>query len=81
LFPTLKRVELDELVTGYLNKLRIKGKFTPHSLRHTAGQIMYDKKIPLELIQKTLRHADMRTTMIYAQKAIDRSYFKRLKRF
>lgn len=81
LFPSLKRVELDELVTGYLNKLRIKGKFTPHSLRHTAGQIMYDKKIPLELIQKTLRHSDMRTTMIYAQKAVDRNYFKRLKRF
>jgi len=33
------------------------------------------------LIQKTLRHADMRTTMIYAQKAIDKSYFKRLRRF
>ncbi|GCC50350.1 integrase [Chryseotalea sanaruensis] len=81
LFPSIKRVELDDLVTGYLNKLRIKGKFTSHSLRHTAGQIMYDKKIPLELIQKTLRHADMRTTMIYAQKAIDRNYFKRLKRF
>ena len=81
LFPTLKRVELDELVTGYLSKLRIRGKLTPHSLRHTAGQIMYDKKIPLELIQKTLRHADMRTTMIYAQKAVDRNYFKRLKRF
>ncbi len=81
LFLELKKTDLDELVTTYINKLRIKGKFTPHSLRHTAGQIMYDKKIPLELIQKTLRHADMRTTMIYSQKAIDRSYFKRLKRF
>lgn len=42
---------------------------------------MYEKKIPLELIQKTLRHADMRTTMMYAQKAIDKNYFKRLSRF
>ena len=80
-FPELTRKELDELINEYFKKLRVKGKFSPHSLRHTAGQVMYDKKIPMELIQKTLRHADMRTTMIYAQKAIDRNYFKKLKRF
>jgi integrase len=80
-FPELTRKELDELINQYFKKLRLKGKFSPHSLRHTAGQVMYDNKIPLELIQKTLRHADMRTTMIYAQKAIDRNYFRRLKRF
>lgn len=80
-FPELTRKELDDLINHYFKILRVKGKFSPHSLRHTAGQVMYDKKIPLELIQKTLRHADMRTTMIYAQKAIDRNYFKRLKRF
>jgi len=81
LFPQLSRIELDSLVNSYFKKLRVKGKFSPHSLRHTAGQLMYEKKIPLELIQKTLRHADMRTTMVYAQKAIDRNYFKRLRRF
>lgn len=80
-FPDLTRKELDDLINHYFKRLRVKGKFSPHSLRHTAGQVMYDKKIALELIQKTLRHADMRTTMIYAQKAIDRNYFKRLKRF
>lgn len=81
LFPDLDRTNLDLLINSYFKKLRVKGKFTPHSLRHTAGQLMYEKAIPLELVQKTLRHADMRTTMMYAQKAIDRSYFKRLKRF
>jgi integrase len=81
LFPGLRRVELDSLINHYLKKLRLNGKFTPHSLRHTAGQLMYEKKIPLELIQKTLRHADMKTTMVYAQKAIDKSYFTRMKRF
>lgn len=80
-FPQLSRKELDELINKYFKKLRVKGKFSPHSLRHTAGQVMYDKKIPLELIQKTLRHSDMRTTMIYAQKAIDRNYFEKLRRF
>lgn len=81
LFGNLTRLELDELVKSYFRKLRVKGNYTPHSLRHTAGQLMYEKGIPLELIQKTLRHADMRTTMMYTQKAIDRSYFQRLKRF
>lgn len=81
LFPDLDRANLDLLINSYFKRLRVKGKFTPHSLRHTAGQLMYEKRIPLELVQKTLRHADMRTTMMYAQKAIDRSYFKRLKRF
>jgi len=80
-FTDLRRTDLDELINSYFTKLRVKGKFSPHSLRHTAGQLMYDRNIPLELIQKTLRHADMRTTMMYAQKAIDRSYFKKLKAF
>jgi integrase len=80
-FSDLTRPELDGTINSYFKKLRIKGKFSPHSLRHTAGQLMYERKIPIELIQKTLRHADMRTTMMYSQKAIDRNYFKRLKRF
>lgn len=81
LFKELSRQELDLLIKSYFRKLRVKGKFSPHSLRHTAGQLMYEKNIPLELIQKTLRHADMRTTMIYSQKAIDKNYFIRLRRF
>jgi integrase/recombinase XerC len=77
----MSRAVLDELINSYFRKLRVKGKFSPHSLRHTAGQLMYENKIPLELIQKTLRHADMRTTMMYSQKAIDKNYFERLRRF
>lgn len=80
-FSGLTRPELDAVINSYFKKLRIKGKFSPHSLRHTAGQLMYERKIPLELIQRTLRHADMRTTMMYSQKAIDKNYFKRLRRF
>lgn len=81
IFHDVSRPELDGIVNSYFRKLRVKGKYSPHSLRHTAGQLMYEGQIPLELIQKTLRHADMRTTMMYAQKAIDKNYFRRLKRF
>lgn len=80
-FGDLTRPELDSLINSYFKKLRVKGKYSPHSLRHTAGQLMYENKISLELIQKTLRHADMRTTMMYSQKAIEKNYFKRLRRF
>lgn len=77
----MKRSELDDLIKVYLKRLRVGGRLTPHSLRHTAGQLMYEKNIPLEIVQKTLRHADIRTTMIYSQKAIDRQYFARLRKF
>lgn len=79
LFPRLGKKNVTEHVNRLLDeaKLSAKGKkLTPHSLRHTAGQIMYDKGVPLEYIQKTLRHSSMETTMVYAQKAIDQKYFK-----
>jgi integrase/recombinase XerC len=80
LFPGLSLVKLSAMVNAYLITLGfVNGKYSPHSLRHTAGQIMYDKGVPLEFIRKTLRHSDMRTTLIYAQRAIDRKYFKAMK--
>jgi integrase len=80
-FRHLTRADLDHMINSYFRKLRVKGRYTPHSLRHTAGQLMYEKNTPLELIQKTLRHADIRTAMIYSQKAIDKTYFKKMRRF
>lgn len=81
IFPELDRKLLDELVMTYFRKLRVRGRYTPHSLRHTAGQIMYENGVILEFIQKTLRHADLRTTMIYTQKAVDKNYLKKMRRF
>jgi len=78
-FPNLTKKEIVDIISGKFQSLgvaKLPGKFSPHSLRHTAGQIMYDKGIPLEFIQKTLRHSSLETTMVYAQKAIDRKYFK-----
>ncbi len=80
-FPGISKTEIDMVIKdkfqelGLLNK---PGKYSPHSLRHTAGQIMCDKKVPLEFIQKTLRHSSMETTMVYSQKAIDRNYSKKM---
>ncbi|MCZ8355361.1 MAG: tyrosine-type recombinase/integrase, partial [Cyclobacteriaceae bacterium] len=77
----IDRLTLEDAIKKQFRKLKLKGRYTPHSLRHTAGQLMYEKKIPLEIIQKTLRHADLRTTLVYAQRVVDNQYFKRLKRF
>jgi len=80
-FPGISKTEINRVVKVKFQELGLfnkPGKYSPHSLRHTAGQIMYDKKVPLEFIQKTLRHSSMETTMVYAQKAIDRNYFKKM---
>jgi len=77
-FPGITKREIIQLINGKFVRLGVAnqpGKFSPHSLRHTAGQIMYDRGIPLEFIQKTLRHSSLEATMVYAQKAIDRKYF------
>ena len=82
-FPNITKKEIADLIGEKFIKLgvnKLPGKFSPHSLRHTAGQIMYDKGIPLEFIQKTLRHSSLETTMVYAQKAIDRKYFQTMPR-
>ncbi len=80
-FPDLSRQAIDAMIKKNFKKLRLGGKqekYSPHSLRHTSGQVMYDKGVKLEFIQKTLRHATMENTLVYAQRAIDRSYFKKM---
>lgn len=80
-FPLLTKREITDLIEEKFERMGLTkstGKFTPHSLRHTAGQIMYDRGVPLEFIQKTLRHSSMDTTMVYAQRAIDRMYFRKM---
>jgi integrase/recombinase XerD len=83
-FPGISKKEVIDLIDNKFGRLGVTnkpGKYSPHSLRHTAGQIMYDRGIPLEFIQKTLRHSSLETTMVYAQKAIDRKYFTAMPRF
>lgn len=84
LFPELGKGDISALVNQLYDQAKLSGKgkkLTPHSLRHTAGQMLYDKGVPLEFIQITLRHASMETTMVYAQKAIDNHYFRKLRDF
>lgn len=85
LFPGLTYKGLHERIQGLYKKMRLTKKdngtpsFSPHSLRHTAGQLLYDEGVPLEFIQRTLRHTSMESTLVYARKAIERNYFKQMR--
>ncbi|HTJ48892.1 MAG TPA: tyrosine-type recombinase/integrase [Cyclobacteriaceae bacterium] len=83
LFPRLTYPVLHEKIQTMFTEMGLTSKgdihFTPHSLRHTAGQLLYDDGIPLEFIQRTLRHTSMESTLVYARKAIERSYFKTMR--
>lgn len=41
-------------------------KVHPHMIRHTRAMHLYQNKMPLALISEVLRHADVKTTKIYA---------------
>jgi len=85
LFPELTYKALHQVVDHLFKKMRLAKNnggapsHSPHSLRHTAGQLLYDAGVPLEFIQRTLRHTSMQSTLVYARKAIERSYFKQMK--
>jgi len=84
LFPELKYKLLRSLVVTLFKRIKLTSqgeKLSPHSLRHTAGQLLYDEGVPLEFIQRTLRHRSMQSTMVYANKAVERNYFKKMKRY
>jgi len=41
---------------------RVKSKYGPHILRHSAGTLLYEKSRDLKLVQGTLRPGDISTT-------------------
>jgi len=84
LFPGLTYKLLRKSIVGLFERIQLSSKnekLSPHSLRHTAGQLLYDEGVPLEFIQRTLRHRSMQSTMVYANKAIEQNYFKKMKKY
>lgn len=78
MFPGLTLQHIEDLVARLFTQMKLRqknAKYTPHSLRHSTGQNLYNSGVPLEFIQKTLRHSSLKTTMVYAQKAIDKQYW------
>lgn len=85
LFSTLKGGRLDdryirEMVKRLSNKAGIKKNIFPHSLRHTFAADLYRKTRNIRIVQEALGHADLSTTMIYAN-MIDEELEKTLRFF
>jgi integrase/recombinase XerD len=70
LFVTLKGGQLDrryiwEMVSRYARKAGIEEPIWPHRLRHTFGTELLRDGFDLREVQSLMRHADIRTTVIY----------------
>lgn len=58
---------IDRLFEGYLKKLGIVQKITPHTLRHSIATHLLEKGMDLKAIQELLGHQALGTTTIYTQ--------------
>ena len=53
--------------TGRISKYCGREGFTTHKLRHLATSVMLDQKLPVNVVQSVLGHADSKTTLdVYA---------------
>jgi integrase/recombinase XerC len=79
LFPDLKTAQIRYRVDKYLKALDLKRpKMSAHSLRHTAGQIMIDKRVEPVWVQRHLRHELFETTQFYIKKQTEKDYFVKM---
>lgn len=61
-----------EMVARYARKAGIEWPVHPHVLRHTFGTNLLREGFDIREVQELLRHADIRTTMIYTHVAPER---------
>jgi integrase/recombinase XerD len=81
LFDKMSYQNLYKLLdTQYLKPLarENKLKLSLHSLRHTAAQLMVERGLDNEYIQRQLRHVDIETTIIYIKKYVYVTFLKEM---
>ncbi|WP_027891155.1 tyrosine-type recombinase/integrase [Calidithermus chliarophilus] len=61
---------IQKLIQAAAQEAGIAKRVYPHLLRHSVAQILLDRGMPLEQLQKFLGHQDPRTTQIYAESSL-----------
>lgn len=63
---------IQKLIQQAAAEAGIERRVYPHLLRHSVAQILLDRGMPLEQLQKFLGHKDLKTTQIYAESSLER---------
>jgi site-specific recombinase XerD len=58
--------------TGWLEQAGIRGRYSPHSLRHTFALGLYERTGDVLVVQAALGHRSIASTLVYARASADR---------
>jgi integrase/recombinase XerC len=58
---------IERRFTEWLAKAGVRGRFSPHSLRHSFALDLYRRTRDIALVHAALRHASITSTMVYAR--------------
>jgi integrase/recombinase XerD len=58
--------------TGWLDRAGIRGRYSPHSLRHTFALGLYERTGDVLVVQAALGHRSIASTLVYARASADR---------
>ncbi|MCX7741448.1 MAG: tyrosine-type recombinase/integrase [Meiothermus sp.] len=62
---------IQKLIRRAAQEAGIEKRVYPHLLRHSVAQLLLDRGMPLEQLQKFLGHRDLKTTQIYAESSLE----------
>jgi len=61
---------IQKLIQAAAKEAGLERRVYPHLRRHSVAQILLDRGMPLEQLQKFLGHRDLKTTQIYAESSL-----------